>query len=164
MYAALDISKWFLCKNIAEMKINLSYEDGYEGITNLKLQKLLYYAQGIYLSLNNKPLFAEPIEAWKHGPVVQAVYQEYKNFGRENIEISFDESVEQIINKIGNDKNACEALELTYNNFAIYTAWQLRNMTHEEDSPWHKTYYLYDTDIISNDLIKEYFSNNVFED
>lgn len=50
-------------------------------VTNKKLQKLLYYCQGWYLALTNRPLFADRIEAWVHGPVVPAVYHEYKQFG-----------------------------------------------------------------------------------
>jgi uncharacterized phage-associated protein len=50
-------------------------------MTNLKLQKLVYYAQGFYLAMMDSPLFNEPIEAWEHGPVCVPLYHEYKNFG-----------------------------------------------------------------------------------
>jgi len=49
-------------------------------ITNLKLQKLLYYAQGWYLAFNGEPLFNDRIEAWVHGPVVPGVFREYREF------------------------------------------------------------------------------------
>jgi uncharacterized phage-associated protein len=50
-------------------------------ITNLKLQKLLYYAQAFYMVENNgEPLFSDDIEAWKYGPVVRTVYDKYKIF------------------------------------------------------------------------------------
>ena len=39
-------------------------------LTNLKLQKLLYYAQAWYLVLLNKPLFAEDFQAWAHGHIL----------------------------------------------------------------------------------------------
>lgn len=51
-------------------------------ITNLKLQKLVYYAQAWYLALYEGPLFPEPIEAWVHGPVVDSLYKKYKKYGR----------------------------------------------------------------------------------
>jgi uncharacterized phage-associated protein len=38
-----------------------------ESITNLKLQKILYFAQAYYLSKVGKPLFIDNIEAWAHG-------------------------------------------------------------------------------------------------
>jgi uncharacterized phage-associated protein len=50
-------------------------------MSNLKLQKLMYYAQGFSLVLFNKPLFPERIEAWIHGPVIPAVYHKYKGYG-----------------------------------------------------------------------------------
>ncbi len=43
-------------------------------ITQLKLQKLMYIAQGIHLALYDAPLFKEEIEAWQHGPVVRELY------------------------------------------------------------------------------------------
>lgn len=163
MFTAIDISKWFLAKNFSESKIN-SVGDEYEGISPLKMQKLLYYAQGIHLALNNSTLFNEKIEAWQHGPVVSSVYQEYKNCGNHFISPVFDKDDEILISSIENTPTAIESLELTYSNFAIYTAWQLRNMTHEKDTPWNITVSkdgLGST--IDNNLIKEYFLENVFE-
>lgn len=55
-------------------------------ITNLKLQKILYYLHSYYLLKHNKPLFKDVIEKWKLGPVVPNVYQEYKNFGAKRID------------------------------------------------------------------------------
>jgi uncharacterized phage-associated protein len=50
-----------------------------EGVTPLKLQKLLYFAQAASLALYDKKLFNENIEAWKYGPVVSVIYGAYKN-------------------------------------------------------------------------------------
>ena len=61
---AIDIAKWFIWKNNIERIENVTEGDEYEvyeGITHLKVQKLLYYAQGISLSLYNEPLFDENI-------------------------------------------------------------------------------------------------------
>ena len=90
MFSALEIAIWFLLKNNAEDReheaINDDYEV-YEGITHLKLQKLIYYARGISLGMYGKPLFLEKIEAWQHGPVVREVYNFYCPNGRKNINI-----------------------------------------------------------------------------
>ena len=67
-----DIAKYFLLKGDNEEE---------SGICNLKLQKLLYYAQGFYLALFELPLFESKIEAWRHGPVCPEVYHKYKNHG-----------------------------------------------------------------------------------
>lgn len=50
-------------------------------VTNLKLQKLLYYAQGWHLGLHGTPLFDDPLEAWIHGPTVPAVYRQFTAHG-----------------------------------------------------------------------------------
>lgn len=55
-------------------------------LTNLKLQKLLYYAQGWHLGYTGEALFPEDFEAWIHGPVCPPVYGAYKRFGHRAID------------------------------------------------------------------------------
>jgi uncharacterized phage-associated protein len=56
------------------------FQDSGEPITNLKVQKLLYYVQGWHLGLYGVPAFEEDLEAWVHGPVEYGVFQEYQEF------------------------------------------------------------------------------------
>ena len=165
MFSALEIAIWFLLKNNAEVRehevTNDDYEV-YEGITHLKLQKLLYFAQGISLAMYDRPLFAEKIEAWQHGPVVRKVYNFYCPNGRNNINIKMDAEKEEILKKIENNKETIEILNLTYDNFAIYTAWQLRQMTHEDNTPWDITQRTKGIPYeIDNKLIEEYFKKEI---
>jgi uncharacterized phage-associated protein len=67
-------------KNIANWIIDYYSQHG-DFVSNLKLQKLIYYAQAWHLALHDKPLFNERIEAWVHGPVQPAVYGAFKKFG-----------------------------------------------------------------------------------
>jgi len=58
------------------------------------LQRLLYISQGWYMALCNEedklvPLFDEPFHAWMHGPIMEPVYHEFKNFGNNPIHPSF---------------------------------------------------------------------------
>lgn len=166
MYSAADIAKWFLAYNNANKRTTCSDDDEfelYEGISHLKLQKLLFYAQGIHLALNNgKPLFNEKIHAWQHGPVIPEIYNQYRKYGREYIPYTHDEVSEEIINRLENDKSVYETLRATYDNFAIYTAWQLRNMTHKAGTPWAETIAAHgENSIIENTLIKKYFTENI---
>ena len=71
-YNAADIAEYFLWK---------AHEEGQELLSNMKLQKLLYYAQGLHLALGFGPLFDDEIQAWTYGPVVADVYHEYKEYG-----------------------------------------------------------------------------------
>jgi len=50
-------------------------------ISNMKLQKLLFFAHGIYLATQGAPLIAEHPEAWQYGPVYESVYHEFKSYG-----------------------------------------------------------------------------------
>lgn len=58
-----------------------------ELLTNLKLQKLLYYAQAWYLALKNEPLFEEDFQAWVHGPVLLTQYHRFRDCKWKPIEI-----------------------------------------------------------------------------
>ena len=168
MYKANEIALWFLYKNNAEIKEHISEDEEYEvyeGITHLKLQKLLYYAQGVFLSMNGgNKLFSEKIMAWEHGPVVEEVYFKYKDSGRNNIEVVSNSNSDAIIRKIENDSNTSNILNMVYSNFAIYTAWQLREMTHEIGTPWDITVKKDGLNHeIKTKLIKDYFDKVVME-
>lgn len=166
-YTALDIATWFIYKNNAEKMENQATNDDYEvyeGLTHLKLQKLLYYAQGICLSLNDRTLFSDRIEAWEHGPVIPAVFSFFSSKGRREITIKDAPSSIEVIRQIEADTDIRNALNMTYDNFAIYTAWQLRNMTHQSNAPWYQYYSRGRNRVIPNAKIKEYFDKEVMED
>ena len=143
-YSASYVAKWFLNYN----RLIMSESDA-DLISNLKLQKLLYYAKGCFLAYFDRPLFNEPIVAWEHGPVVESVYQEYKS-NRAN-GIVFDDYFNS---EFDNEEESL--LEEVYNTFAKYSAWGLRNMTHQE-TPWISTQQ---SSVIDNEVIKKYFKEN----
>lgn len=124
MLTAKKVAEWFV--NWAESSEEPS------DVTNLKLQKLLYYAQGHHLGAHGAPLFAEPIQAWSHGPVVPVVYQAYKRF--ENAPVK---SVDDEFSWMEFTDDDMEFLSTVWNTYGRYSAWQLRNMTHSE-MPWMK--------------------------
>ena len=59
--------------------------------TNLDLNKLVYLCHGWTLGVHGKPLIADRVEAWRYGPVIPAIYHEYKLFGSDNIDIEVEE-------------------------------------------------------------------------
>lgn len=125
VYNASDIANYFIwCANTGE-------EFG-ENISNLKLQKLVYYAQGFSLALNGRPLFHDAIEAWAHGPVVRSLYYKYREYGADALPTPEDFSVETI------DQETRDLLEEVYSVYGQYSAWALRNLTHDEP-PWQET-------------------------
>ncbi|MBS0447792.1 MAG: DUF4065 domain-containing protein, partial [Proteobacteria bacterium] len=55
------------------------FQEAGDPVTNLKLQKLLYYVQGWHLALRGTCAFQDRLEAWVHGPVQPGVYGTYKH-------------------------------------------------------------------------------------
>jgi len=123
MLAVNEVAKWFLL------------QDDDDGISNLKLQKLLYYAQGGFLAVFDKPLFNAEIQAWREGPVVPEVYQEYERFGNKIIEGNdFSNSVAQELTR-----HEMDFLTEVYQYFGAFSAWKLCELLHEDDC-WKKYY------------------------
>jgi uncharacterized phage-associated protein len=124
MASAADVAKYFL---------TLSQPEEGDYVSNLKLQKLVYYAQGFHLALYGRPLFDEAIVAWEHGPVVRSVYHEYKDCGSNGI--SVPENFDAVRALTSQER---DTLNEVWNVYGQYSAWKLRNMTHEEP-PWRDT-------------------------
>jgi uncharacterized phage-associated protein len=145
MLKAIDVANYFL---------SLVDEDSGDLLSNLKIQKLVYYAQGVHLALTDKPLFEESIEAWAHGPVVPDLYREFKQYGSGSIPSpeEFD------LNKFSEEEK--ETLDEVYSVFGQFSAWKLRNMTHEE-APWKNTDLNFD---ISRKELKSYFQTLIQND
>ena len=128
------MSKEIKALEVAKVFLRFSNEnrtaDDSDNVTQMKLQKLLYYAQGYYLAEYGTPLFKEKIYAWDHGPFIKEVYAAYCNHGRNEI---IDYDTENNVNV-----EYLPFLSKIYDRFGKYTAYQLRNMTHSE-TPWKST-------------------------
>jgi uncharacterized phage-associated protein len=135
-------------------------------ITPMKLQKLVYFAHGWYLSLTNgQPLIDEKIEAWRYGPVVPSLYHEFKSHGNHPIgEYATDFKIEPefciITPKLPEDKSLSAFMEKIWDVYGKFTAIQLSNLTHQSLTPWDKVWVNggvpKGTDI-DDSIIKEYF-------
>lgn len=140
-------------RQIADAIISISHEHSSE-ITNLKLQKLLYYAQAWYIVFNDRPLFGENIEAWVHGPVVAGVFGDFKHFRWSPINMPGSPTNSMEIN---------EHLNEVWRAYGKYGATELERMAHAE-SPWREARGGLPPDepsrnIISHASIKEYYSS-----
>lgn len=69
-YSALQVANYLVGRSLAG-----------ELLTNMALQKILYFAEGRYLASQDRLLFDSRIEAWDYGPVVPDVYHEFKRYG-----------------------------------------------------------------------------------
>lgn len=140
--SAFVVARWFIVKAAATDA----------ELSNLKLQKLLYYAQGRYLARTGRPLFPQPIEAWDHGPVVSAVYHACKGHGSGSVDVDISSwSIGAI------DREAERILDAVWAEEGGLAAWKLRQMTHHEP-PW-RDHYAVDSRhvVIPNDAILRFF-------
>ena len=156
--------------DIARYIINYSNEKEYS-ISNLKLQKLLYFVQAYFLAFtqSHEPCFNERIEAWDFGPVVPSVYREFKQFGSSTIppvksylECSTD-NIWSVQKKLFSDdvidqKNR-EIIGEIVDKFASYSAGELVDLTHNQ-KPWKSAYQPFLNREITKKSIKEYFGGN----
>lgn len=127
--------------------------DAFDDLTNMKINKLLYFAQGHYLREYGEPLFDDGIEAWDHGPVIPAVYSAYKGYGDQPIK-GYDASM-----VLDMKPDAEEVLFGVARKYGKYTASALRNMTHVIGSPWDQVYQANHAHIeIPLPVIQDYFS------
>lgn len=147
MVSAMNVASYFLKRE----KDNSDGED--RGLSNLKLQKLIYYSQGFHLAIFGERLFPEKIEAWTHGPVCPEIYHRFKQFG--SSPVVFDEDFEP--EKEFNEEQV-ELLEEVFDVFGQFSAWKLRNMTHEEP-PWIQ--FEQNAEEISTEIMREYFKTRL---
>ena len=145
IYNANDIAKYFIF--LASQKV-IGENGEKEGITNLKLQKILYLAQAYFLAKLDRPLFKDNIEAWQYGPVIPTVYRKYK--GNKSNAIIDGEDLPLILEK---DK---KVLKEIWNAFGGYSASRLVDITHAH-TPWKDAAKLSGTKLISNKALKDYY-------
>lgn len=139
-----DIAKWF---------INETSSDP------LKLQKLLYFAQGMSFCINDCELFSEDLEAWVHGPVNRDVYFEYKEYGYNPIDIKYE------VPKFRSE--TYKVLEYVRDNYAKYDSKYLEELTHSQE-PWIYARTGLDPDernnkVIPKEIISDYFTSVMFQ-
>ena len=148
MFKAIDIAR----KLLLTAKRDSVIEGQGELMSNMKLQKMLYYEQGFHLAVFGTPLFEEDIEAWMYGPVVPAVYEVYKDYGYNGIdpgeveEVSLSDREQALFDEV-------------YKVYGAYSAIGLMNMTHRE-SPWANTPTGVGS-VISRDKMVDFFRTRI---
>lgn len=138
----------YAAKEIARYVIQYCQEKNYT-ISNLKLQKILYFLQAEFLVDTGMPCFREKIEAWDFGPVVPDVYHVYKIYGSASIP-SDKSNTPQIPYR---DRVRIDSI---VDECAKYAASTLVEITHSQ-TPWKQAYSQGRNTEITNDCIMEFF-------
>lgn len=126
-------------------------------ITNLKLQKLLYYVQGYHLAFFDSPLFEDKIESWMYGPVVPSVYEHFKSFGSNGLHSADINSTTESFNP-----NSLDLIFQVYEMFKSFSAIGLMEKTHQEE-PWAQALPHDRGTEIHIDNLKKYFKKIINE-
>jgi uncharacterized phage-associated protein len=148
----------------------LDYADAKDvKVTLLALMKMIYYAHGWYLAKFGQPLVRQPFEAWKNGPVVRIVWEEFKgNKGNaltaraERLDVLTNRST--IVEYKDMAPEVADFLRGIFNAYSKIHAVELSNMTHAKGSPWDIVWNDSSGSIkigmqISNDIIRGWFSD-----
>ncbi|WP_165439407.1 Panacea domain-containing protein [Chryseobacterium phocaeense] len=118
----------------------------------MKLQKILYYLQGYYLSIFNDALFEDEIEAWKYGPVVCDEYHIYKAYGNSSIIVP---EINTNFDYLTSDQK--NFITKVYGYYRQFSSIKLMELTHQEE-PWINAYGK--SQFISKEQLKEFFSKS----
>lgn len=121
MYSAIAISKYIVTKCVLDK----------HPISNLQLQKILYYVQKAYLDKGMRA-FSDEIEAWQFGPVVPESYYRFAGFGAMPISLSY--SVADIAS---DDRTIIDSI---VEEKRIMNPWDLVEDTHKSNGAWSQIY------------------------
>lgn len=133
----------------ARYLVFLSYGRQQYSLTPLKLQKLLYLAQGWSFVWDGKAAFRDDFEAWQYGPVNERVYETFRRYGRSEIPRSEGRCFLM-------DSDIQETLKAVWIEYGRMTAYDLVELTHRQQ-PWRNAYA--HGIRITNDSIKQYFQS-----
>ena len=102
-------------------------------LTNMQVQKLVYFAHARMLSLHGSPLIRQEFEAWPRGPVVPELYEALRQYGREPVreEIHLDAQADYTLREK-------DILDRIFNRYGRMSGPELSELTHAPGTPWHQ--------------------------
>ena len=118
---AMDIANDFISRYGADLYL-----------TNLKLNKLVYYTQVESLRETGKPLFTDTVEAWDYGPVEPEVYRSFKLFG--------DGHIQTPLGAYTTDTYTNRIVDTVVEKYGYLTAFDLVNYSHRNGGAWKMVY------------------------
>ncbi len=143
-------------EQVAEYFLLLVDEDAGDIMTNLRLQKLVYYAQAWHLAILDEELFEDDCEAWVHGPVIYGLYKTYEGFNWNPIPRPMSEPTLPV------NERSREILDEVWDTYGQFSAKGLENIVCSE-APWINArrgcapgdFY---REVISKDAMRAYYA------
>ena len=130
----------YSANSIANGLLRVAQERG-QTISNMKLQKLLYFAHGFWLASTGQPLIDEQPQAWQYGPVYPSAYHEFKNCGAgpiQGLATEFNFGTLDVTEVPLPEENVMTFLGAVYNSYGMQSAVQLSAISHLPGSPWSR--------------------------
>ncbi len=141
MISALDLAKYIL-------------KNSNKDLSNLELQKTLYFTELDYINKFNKHLIEDDFEAWKYGPVAREVYCEYRNYGANSIDRPEQEDLSSNLNK-----DELDVINDAITKCNSETYWNLVEKSHKKGGAWEKSFREDKKEVIKKELIKKEAKN-----
>lgn len=146
-YSASAIANYFIKKGT---------EENVPGMTQMKIQKLVYMAYGFSLSLFNLDIIGgEDVKAWEHGPVIPSLYHSLKSYGRNVVSNPIEETYDEFDGGGAttpevdpNDEDTLSVLDAVWRLYRHKSAAELRNLTHEQNTPWSMNYREHERNVV----------------
>lgn len=104
-----------------------------KSLTPMQLIKLVYIANGWTLGLLDRPLVFGSIEAWQYGPVLPALYHEFKQYGSRSVPVNATEAFREQL-----DDEELQIVDRVWRSYSHLSALQLSTLTHQAGTPWDK--------------------------
>lgn len=140
----------YTAMNIASKIVQL-YEEHGAHITNLKLQKVLYYAQMYSLQKNGCALFDDDFQAWRHGPVIPGVYEAFRKYVSDSIET---DDVTIVANSTVLEPSDKSVVDYIVTKTLPLDAWDMVARTHQT-TPWKDSYIPNMNQVITKEHIRQ---------
>lgn len=118
--------------SVANAFIELARREG-QALTNMQLQKLVFFAHGYVLAFLDKPLTNDPVKAWTFGPVYTALYNSLRHYGRNEVCETFPLQESESITA---NSQEMQVITSVWNAYKLHKASQLVNISHNVGSPW----------------------------
>ncbi|WP_431022029.1 hypothetical protein ABMA09_18565 [Erwinia rhapontici] len=152
---------------VANAFIELAVKDG-KNLTPMKLQKLVFIANGWMLGVEGKALVDNHFEVWRHGPVEPNLYHALKKYGGSAVktkitswDVTEDGDFRTTTPVIPEKDSVAKGLmKVVWQAYGDMDAFTLSEITHLPDSPWStiKERKGFNALIPSN-VIQNYYSN-----
>lgn len=145
------MTRYYSALSVAQYIILREAEEG-RPVSNLRLQKLLYFVEAYFFLSTGEPCFVDRMEAWDFGPVVPEVYHKYKRFGSMIIQETDDSLAQEI--ELSDQEKIDEMLDAC----ADKSTRELVEITHQQE-PWKSAYRNKFSNEITQESIRNLFSN-----